>query len=190
MAVDIRVVAATNRDPEQAVEEGVLRRDLYFRLNVIPLRLPALRQRRDDIPALAHHFLVHYAERYGKDAAGLLRLSPEALDALCAYAWPGNVRELQNVMERVASPSLPGQEIRVADLPDEVRGEDRRLTPHAVFLADRPFHEAKGAAVARFEEAYLRDLLRRHEGNVSRAARAARIDRKTVHRLLRKYGIR
>src|SRR5690606_18794535 len=117
---DIRVIAATNRDPEEAVAEGVLRRDLYFRLNVVPIRVPPLRARREDIPLLAQHFLRKYAEKYGRDGDMPLRLSPDALRALMAHSWPGNVRELQNLMERIVSLAIPGQEVTAADLPDKL----------------------------------------------------------------------
>ena len=188
--VDIRVIAATNRDPEEAVESGVLRQDLYFRLNVVPIRVPPLRERRDDVPLLAQHFLRRYAVQYERDGAVPLRLSPEAVEALIAYDWPGNVRELQNVMERVVSLASPGQEIRVADLPAEIRRGASSTVASSRPYVDRPFHEAKEAAIREFERAYLEALLTRTGGNISRAAREARIDRKTIHRLIAKYGIR
>jgi DNA-binding NtrC family response regulator len=187
--IDIRVLAATNRDPEAAVEAGLLRQDLFFRLNVVPLRVPPLRERPEDIPVLARHFLRQFAERYERNAAEPLRLEPEALARLTAYDWPGNVRELQNAMERVASLALPGDEIRAADLPGEVR----RATPVAEALAavdtSQPFHDAKQEAVEFFERIYLERLLERHGGNISRAAREAGIDRKTIHRLVKKHRL-
>ncbi|HEY8484913.1 MAG TPA: sigma-54 dependent transcriptional regulator [Longimicrobiales bacterium] len=188
--VDIRVIAATNRDPEEAVESGVLRQDLYFRLNVVPIRVPPLRERRDDIPLLARHFLRRYAVLYERDGAVPLRLSPDAVEALIAYDWPGNVRELQNVMERVVSLASPGQEIRVADLPAEIRRGASSTVASSRPYVDRPFHEAKEAAIREFERAYLEALLTRTDGNISRAAREARMDRKTIHRLIAKHGIR
>src|SRR5690606_16714382 len=122
--VNIRVIAATNRDPEEAVEQGILRQDLYFRLNVVPVRVPPLRERQEDIPLLAQHFLRRYAEQYERDGAGSqLRLTPDAIRVLTAYRWPGNVRQIQNVIERVVSLAVPGQEITAADLPDEIRGD-------------------------------------------------------------------
>ncbi|HEX6941019.1 MAG TPA: sigma-54 dependent transcriptional regulator [Longimicrobiales bacterium] len=187
--IDIRVIAATNRDPEEAVAEGTLRQDLYFRLNVVPIRVPPLRARREDIPLLAQHFLRRYAEKYERDAAAPLRLAPDALRALMAHSWPGNVRELQNLMERVVSLAAPGQEVTLQDLPDElstVAAASSPITPDV----DRPFHEAKEQAIEAFERAYLEALLVRHDGNISEAARRAGIDRKTVHRMLKKYDIR
>jgi len=185
--VDIRVIAATNRDPEEAVEEGVLRRDLYFRLNVVPIRVPPLRARREDIPLLAEHFLRRYAEKYGRDGATPLRLSPDAMRALMAHSWPGNVRELQNLMERIVSLAVPGQEITAADLPDKLSSLGTPASP-AVDI-DQPFHEAKEKAIEAFERAYLEALLARHGGNISEAARHAGIDRKTIHRMLKKYDL-
>jgi len=185
--VDIRVIAATNRDPEEAVEEGVLRRDLYFRLNVVPIRVPPLRARREDIPLLAEHFLRRYAEKYGRDGATPLRLSPDAMRALMAHSWPGNVRELQNLMERIVSLAVPGQEITAADLPDKLSSLGTPASP-AVDI-DQPFHEAKEKAIEAFERAYLEALLTRHGGNISEAARHAGIDRKTIHRMLKKYDL-
>jgi two-component system, NtrC family, response regulator AtoC len=187
--VDMRVIAATNRPPEEAVAEGRLRKDLYFRLNVVPIRLPPLRERRDDIPLLAQHYLRSFAERYDRDGTGRLTLAPEALRVLIAHDWAGNVRELQNVMERVASLALPGQEITVADLPEEIVSRNGTGSTVPVFDTAGSYHEAKERAVEAFERAYLEALLRRHEGNISAAAREADIDRKTVHRLLNKHGL-
>jgi len=185
--IDIRVIAATNRDPEEAVKEGVLRRDLYYRLNVVPIRVPPLRARREDIPLLAEHFLRRYAEKYGRDGATPLRLSPDAMRALMAHSWPGNVRELQNLMERIVSLAIPGQEITAADLPDKLSSLGTPASP--VVDIDQPFHEAKEKAIEAFERAYLEALLARHRGNISEAARHAGIDRKTVHRMLKKYDL-
>ena len=184
--VDVRLVAATNQDPEKAVRDGTFRQDLFFRLNVIPLRLPPLRTRPDDVPALAQHFLRFYAKQYERPN---LRLSAEALRAMRAYSWPGNVRELQNVMERIVSLGVPGQEIGVEDLPDELLEQERSGPLRYTISADRPYHEAKAEAMSVFEKEYLRELLARHGGNISRAAREAGIDRKTIHRMLSKYEL-
>lgn len=186
--IDVRWVSATNREPDVAVRDGLLRQDLLYRLNVVPLRLPALRERREDVPALAQHFLRRYAQEYERDQA---RFSPDALRVLCDYAWPGNVRELQNVVERVISLSLPGQEITLDDIPEELvhtssGAPGRGGVP---VTADQPFHDAKSVAISLFEKDYLRDLLQKHGGNISRAARTAGIDRKTIHRMLVKYQL-
>jgi len=185
--IDVRWVSATNRDPEQAVRDGALRQDLLYRLNVVPVKLPPLRHRREDIPALAQHFLRRYAQEYDRDN---LRFGPDAMRVLTEYEWPGNVRELQNMIERVVSLCLPGQEIFTEDLPEEllVRGVvNGRGAP--AYSAELPFHDAKNDAITVFEKEYLSDLLRRHNGNISQAARTAGIDRKTIHRMLAKYEI-
>lgn len=186
LPVDIRLVSATNQDPERAVREGLFRKDLYFRLNVVPLRLPPLRSRSEDIPTLVQHFLRHFAQQYERPN---VRLSPEALHVLRAYSWPGNVRELQNVMERIVSLSVPGEEIGPQDLPEEVMGRNGSGFGQYAVTADRPYHEAKAEAMSLFEKEYLKDLLSRHSGNISRAARQAGIDRKTIHRMLSKYAM-
>jgi DNA-binding NtrC family response regulator len=186
--IDVRWVSATNRDPDQAVRDGQLRQDLLYRLNVVPVRLPPLRERREDIPALAQYFLKRFARDY--DRANL-RFSQEALKVLTDLQWPGNVRELQNVVERVVSLCLPSQEITPEDLPEELSATApvAGRPGLAAFSADQPFHEAKSSAITEFEKEYLRDLLRRHDGNISQAARSAGIDRKTIHRMLAKYDL-
>ncbi|MEX0912789.1 MAG: sigma-54 dependent transcriptional regulator [Gemmatimonadota bacterium] len=183
--IDVRWVSSTNRDPDEAVRNGLLRKDLFFRLNVVPVRLPPLRARRDDVPALAQEFLRHFAAEYDRSE---LKLTPAVIQALRAYSWPGNVRELQNLIERLVSLTA-GAEITLEDLPDELLEEEQtsgapRSNGH---IAEQPFHEAKAEAIATFEKAYLHALLRRHQGNISQAAREARIDRKTIHRMLSKY---
>jgi DNA-binding NtrC family response regulator len=185
--IDVRWISATNRDPEQAVRDGVMRQDLLYRLNVVPVRLPPLRQRREDIPALANHFLRRFGQDYDR---GNLRFNAEALRVLSDYHWPGNVRELQNVIERITSMCLPGQEITLEDMPEELSMRPTNGTrPTIAYSADLPFHDAKNDAITHFEKEYLRDLLRRHGGNISQAARTAGIDRKTIHRMLAKYEL-
>jgi len=190
ISIDVRWVSATNRDPDQAVRDGMLRQDLLYRLNVVPVKLPPLRHRREDIPALANHFLKRYAGDYSRDN---LRFHPDAVRLLQDYEWPGNVRELQNVVERIVSMCLPGQEITAEDVPEEL--SVRRAVgvggkgPAFLFSADLPFHDAKTDAITAFEKEYLQDLLKRHNGNISQAARTAGIDRKTIHRMLAKYEI-
>jgi DNA-binding NtrC family response regulator len=186
--IDVRWVSATNRDPEQAVREGALRQDLLYRLNVVPVKLPPLRHRREDIPALAQHFLRRYAQEYDRDN---LRFSADAMRVLTDYEWPGNVRELQNMVERIVSLCLPGQEIFAEDLPEELslRGVVNGRGASPAYSAELPFHDAKTDAITVFEKEYLSDLLKRHNGNISQAARTAGIDRKTIHRMLAKYEI-
>jgi DNA-binding NtrC family response regulator len=187
--IDVRLVSATNRDPEQAVRDGHLRQDLLYRLNVVPVKLPPLRNRREDIPALAQHFLRRFAQEYDRDN---LRFGPEALRILQDYDWPGNIRELQNVVERTVSLCLPGQEIGAEDMPEELvqrRTASARPGSAPVYSADLPFHVAKNDAITLFEKGYLSEVLKRHGGNISQAARTAGIDRKTIHRMLAKYQL-
>lgn len=187
--LDVRWISATNRDPEEAVRDGRLRQDLFFRLNVVPIRLPPLRERTEDIPALAQLFLRQFGERYGRPG---LRLDPRLASRLTDHSWPGNVRELQNLIERLVSLS-DGGPITVADLAagsgDWLNGAAHGSAGDSAVSADLPFHDAKAAAVATFERAYIRAVLERSEGNISQAAREAGIDRKTIHRLVQKHGL-
>jgi DNA-binding NtrC family response regulator len=187
LTIDVRWVSATNRDPEKAVKDGALRQDLLFRLNVVPLKLPPLRARRDDIPALAQHFLRKYAQEYDRPQ---IAFAPDSLRVLCEYDWPGNIRELQNMVERVVSLCAPGQTIGKDDLPEELLNRERSTTRGlSPFLSDQLFHDAKAEAVSSFEKEYLRSLLEKNGGNISQAARQAGIDRKTIHRMLAKYEL-
>ncbi|MEN8374550.1 MAG: sigma-54 dependent transcriptional regulator [Gemmatimonadota bacterium] len=185
--LDIRVLAATNRDPEQAVRDGLLRDDLYFRLNVVPIRVPALRDRRDDVELLAAHFLERFCARYGRR----LTLTGDAIEALRAYRWPGNVRELQNAIERVVSLAVDDASIDALALPPEIRAERSGPAEGAEAPSGplAPYHVAKEGVVDRFERLYLRRLLDEHGGNVSAAARTAGLSRRTVHRLLAKHEL-
>jgi DNA-binding NtrC family response regulator len=170
--IDVRVVAATNRRLEQAVREGAFRRDLYYRLHVLPIAMPALRERGEDIPLLADHFL---------DLAGAANRSfgDAAMHALQRHPWPGNVRELQNLVRRLCVLVLEDA-MRLEHLPPRYRecGGDGPV-------AAGSFHQAK----QNFERRYLEALLRRVEGNVSEAARRAGIGRAYLHTKLRKFGI-
>ena len=191
--VDVRVVSATNRDLRESVAKGQFREELYYRVNVIEIRLPPLRERAGDVRLLAQAFL----KRYGQ--ARVLAYDDAAIAALEAYAWPGNVRELQNVVERACA-LAEGDLVTVRDLPDHVRVGARRAdtpaaasTPGEAPLAgttDLGLKEAKERWMAVLEASYLRQLLERHQGNISAAAKAAGIDRKTFHRLIGKHHIR
>jgi DNA-binding NtrC family response regulator len=185
ISVDVRWVTATNRDPEVAIKDGLLRQDLFFRLNVVPVRLPPLRDRAEDIPLLAQHFLREMAEEHGR---GEMTISADAMKVLHEYDWPGNVRELQNIVERMVSLSSTS-ELGLADLPEEISWRSAGGGAGGGAALDLTFHEAKAAAIADFERSYLRGLLDREGGNISRAARRAAIDRKTIHRMLDKYGM-
>jgi DNA-binding NtrC family response regulator len=182
--VDIRLVSATNRDTAELVRKGEFRDDLYYRVNVITIMLPPLRERGGDVGLLAHHFLRRYGRNRAHPLAGI---EPEALARLEAHAWPGNVRELQNVIERACA-LTDGPMIRVRDLPDHVRGRGRPAP--AIPGKDLPLAEAREAWLQAFAQEYLTDLLQRHGGNISQAAKTAGVDRKTLHRLLAKHGLK
>jgi DNA-binding NtrC family response regulator len=157
---------------------------IFYRVNVITITLPPLRERTGDVTLLAHHFLRRYGRNRERPLEGI---EPEALSRLDAYAWPGNVRELQNVIERACA-LTDGPIIRIRDLPDHVRGRGR---PAPLLPAkDLPLAQAREAWLQTFAQEYLTDLLGRHHGNISQAAKTAGIDRKTLHRLLPKHQIR
>jgi transcriptional regulator with GAF, ATPase, and Fis domain len=189
--VDVRVVAATNRNLRDEVAAGRFREDLYYRLAVVEIRLPALRERKEDLPLLVEH-LLHRAEHN----RGVRGLAPDVRALLESYHWPGNVRELGNVIER-ALPFSDGSLITLDALPEALRAARPaaaplpRPAPSAdPALATLPLKDAKDAIIEEFERQYLIDLIERHDGNVSRAARTAGMDRKSITRLLKKHQIR
>jgi DNA-binding NtrC family response regulator len=180
--VDVRVVAATNRDLEAAARAGTFRQDLFYRLNVVALELPPLRQRSEDVPLLVHHFLTRYAARFGKLVS---RVAPEAMEALQAHAWPGNIRELENVIQR-AVVLASGEAISVDLLPASLRQSPRGQAPARSNL---PFARAKQAAIDEFERGYLEEVLRRSGGLVAEAARLCGLDKSNFRRLLRRHRV-
>jgi DNA-binding NtrC family response regulator len=181
LSVDVRVVAATHRDLEKDVAAGRFREDLYYRLKVVEIRLPALRERPEDLPALAERFLAQVAERLGRPEK---RLAPGALAALAAHAWPGNARELRNVIEQSVV-LAPGEEIEAADL--RLGGETAAARGPA---GELPFSEAKRAAVEGFEREFLLRALRANGGNVSRTAEAIGMVRQSLQQKIRELGLR
>jgi DNA-binding NtrC family response regulator len=190
--VDIRLVSATNRNLRDAVIRGQFREELYYRVNVIAIELPPLRERAGDIRLLIQAFLRKYG--HGQ----VTGFDDEALEALEAYSWPGNVRELENVVERACA-LADGRTARRRDLPEYVLlRQTLRAEPVPAGLADAslgptaglPLQEARERWLSTLESTYLRDLLERHGGNISAAAKAAGIDRKTFHRLVSKHHIR
>jgi DNA-binding NtrC family response regulator len=184
VSVDVRLVSATNRDLAEAVGKREFREDLFYRVNVIAIALPPLRERAGDVPLLAYHFLSRYGRNRERPLEGI---APEALAVLEGYAWPGNIRELQNVIERACA-LADGPTVHVRDLPEHLRGRGRSAS--AVLAKDLPLREAREAWLRAFTEEYLTELLRRHGGNISQAAKTAGVDRKTLHRLLAKHGIK
>ena len=174
--VDVRVVAATNRDLEDEVQKGRFREDLYFRINVVTIKLPPLRQRPEDIALLVDHFLNKYAKREGRPESGVTK---DAMVLLERYGWPGNVRELENVVERALALSKSGI-ILPSDLPSEARGEGESRTPPITahnLVEDRP-------TLAELEQRYINLILQQEGGNKKRAAEILGIDRRTLYRTL------
>ncbi len=179
---DVRILAATHRDLWREAEEGRFRADLYYRLAVVEVELPALRRRRDDIPVLVRRFLA-------RGPLADAELAGANLERLMAHAWPGNVRELRNVIARAVALRPPGAGF--AELPI-LLGPARRDgggAPDPAPVADRPYHDAKAELLERFERSYLTDLLSRQAGNLSQAARQAGVERKYLYKLLDKHGL-
>jgi DNA-binding NtrC family response regulator len=175
--IDTRLVAATNRDLEEDIRRGIFRRDLYYRLNVIAIYLPPLRERRDDIPLLAGAFLERTASQRGETQK---QLSPSAHDALLNYSWPGNVRELENALERAVI-LTPGDLIEIDALPDRI------MAPEPVKLVEeRP---VRNPTLETIERAYIMWVLQSEGGNKSRAAEVLGIDPSTLYRKLSRYGV-
>ena len=186
--VDARVICATNRDPKSAMAEGVLREDLFYRLHVVPLHMPPLRERPEDIPLLAKHFLSGYWARHRGDAREPV-LTPEALWALGARPWRGNVRELQNTMEHLVVVIEPGTHIRPDDIPTcPAPAAETNGTPVHDFSAG--YRAARDQVLADFESRYLAWFERRADRSLARAARTAGIDRTTLYRLLERRAER
>jgi DNA-binding NtrC family response regulator len=191
--VDVRILAATNRNLEEEVSAGQFRRDLYYRLNVVSLTMPPLRERVEDIPDLIDSYVEHLAPRIGCQISGV---SEDAAEALCAYSWPGNVRELINVLER-AMLLCENDAITTDDLPAAVSGHEglpiRELSVDPeVFpeeLAQKPLKEAREQVVEQFERGYLTRLLRVANGRVGEAASRAGIDSRTLFDKMKHYGL-
>jgi len=181
--VDVRIVCATNRNVRQLVEEGRFREDLYYRLAVFPLEVPPLRERREDIPALVAYFL-------GRRRGRPVRVAPQALSQLVAYAWPGNVRELQNVVERAAI-LCDGEEIRLEHLPPLGKHADETPAhnPVASVRLGRPLREVVADAIRAIEREAILDALRRSDGSPTRAARLLGIGRATLYQKVKVLGI-
>jgi DNA-binding NtrC family response regulator len=174
--IDVRVIAATNRDLKKAVEEGTFREDLYYRLNVVPITLPDLKDRQEDIPLLANHFVQKFAQ---ESNPAIREISKEAMAVLMSHAWPGNVRELENVIERAVTLGH-GPAVLSTDLPTHLAGGanplERALTREAT-LED-------------LERDYIAMILQRTKGHQIRAATILGIDRRTLYRKIRRYGLK
>ncbi|MEO1085744.1 MAG: helix-turn-helix domain-containing protein, partial [Acidobacteriota bacterium] len=172
--VDVRVIAATNKNLQQEVKDGNFREDLLFRLRVIHLEMPPLRDRRDDIPKLIEHLL----DRYKLPGRPRKVLTPEAIQMLASYDWPGNVRELANTVEGLTL-LAPGDEIRATDLPPALRPQTRI----ELQTADTPL------PMQEIERIHIRHTLKHTEGNKAAAARLLGVDIKTLNSKIKKYGI-
>jgi DNA-binding NtrC family response regulator len=178
--IDVRFIATTKKDLQAEVERGTFRRDLFYRLSVMPVRVPALRERPEDIPLLARFFLEQAARRSKKTVCAV---APESLAALVGYPWPGNVRELENVMERAV----------IVSAGDTLTGIERFLTPqgtHARVDLSLPFRDAKSRVVEEFERAYVQGLLEAHGGKLTAAAKHADMDPKNFSDKMTRYGLR
>jgi nitrogen regulation protein NR(I) len=197
MRVDVRLVAATNRDLKKLIAQGAFREDLFYRLNVVSIRLPALRERVTDIPLLVEHFLKKFNERLKKNVIGV---EPDALELLSGYAWPGNIRELENVMERAVL-FCDGQKLRVEDLPAELRGPSATSTSSSspplgagVDLGSLPpdggLKEHVKFAMSRLERDLVSRALKQTNNNVTHAARLLKISRKGLQLKMKELGLR
>jgi two-component system response regulator HydG len=175
---DVRVIAATHKDLEKLIDEGAFRQDLYFRLSVVPLHLPPLRERPMDIPALADHFLMRYSEKNRKD---IRTFHPQAMESLLAYTWPGNIRELENAIERAVILCLDEQ-ILLRHLPPQVRQA-------SVDQDKRPFAIRPGVSLKDMEKELILSTLRQTENNRTRAAGILGITRQTLQNKLKEYGL-
>ncbi|MBN1515782.1 sigma-54-dependent Fis family transcriptional regulator [Candidatus Sumerlaeota bacterium] len=196
--IDVRVIAATNRDLAAEVAAGKFRKDLFYRLSVVTLTLPALRSRREDIPALVMNYIQYFQTRLRTLAEDI---APEALDALMRYAWPGNVRELINVIER-AMILCNGSLIELKDLPEAFNGQERRSiahvheeaerSPHLALPEDwmeRPLSEVRIEALEQLERRYLAELLRNSKGHLGKTAQRAGITPRALYNKMRRYDL-
>jgi transcriptional regulator with PAS, ATPase and Fis domain len=191
--VNVRFISATNQDPVRAVEQGRLREDLFYRLGVVPIQLPPLRDRVEDIPVVASHFLEAYWLRHHGSAQPAPALSDAAVRELQGRPWKGNVRELQNVIEHAIVLAEGREEIDVADLPEPGSGSVRDVPLQGGYAgSDIPmgrYHETRDRVMARFQKEYLIWVMQVADGNVSEAARVAGIGRATMYRLLGRSGL-
>ena len=181
--VDIRTIAATNKDPAQLIRTGMFREDLYYRLNVISIEMPPLRERREDIPLLAANFLAVFAARAGRNA---MRITPEAMEILTAYAWPGNVRELENVMERAVALAVT-DEVHPENLPPNVTQPPAASLPQTWEVPPEGLNLEE--VIARIEQALLKDALAKADGVQTRAAQLLGINFRSFRYRARKYGL-
>jgi len=183
--VDLRIIAATNKHPLDAVKNGHLRQDLYYRLNVIPLDLPPLKSRKEDIPLLVNHYLDHF----GKSAKTRKKeIQESVINVLLNYSWPGNVRELRNLIECIVS-LTDNSQITLSDLPEYISGTKKQRSSQYSQLNGLPFMEAKREVLQDFEKEYFDNLLKKCHGNISKAAQLAAVSRRTLYRMISTYSL-
>ena len=181
--VDIRVIVATNRNPQQAVQTGVLREDLFYRINVFTLEMPPVRTRVEDIPILVRHFLEHHGTKLGYER---LQISEQALRSLQQYDWPGNVRELENVLERAAVLSR-GKLIDLMHLPQEMASPSARLSVPEHNALSEPM--ALPQAIEQLERAFIAKALAQTDGNKAKAARLLDLSERALWYKVKKYRL-
>jgi DNA-binding NtrC family response regulator len=200
--VDVRLITATNRDLEHEIRQGNFREDLYYRLNVVPLRIPPLRERGRDIPLLVEHIIKKFNERLGKSVEGI---ASDALETLARHRWPGNIRELENVLERTMLFCMSPQ-IELADIPAEVSGAGRERvgrddTPTGSFAIaaaaeglevgeNTSLKEVVRAETSRLERELIARALEETGGNVTQAAKLLKISRKSLQMKMKEFGLR
>ncbi len=182
--VDVRIIAATNKDLEKEVAEGRFREDLYYRLNVVPIKLPPLRERKEDIPILVRHFLDKYNKILKREVTVV---SQEVLNELMAYDWPGNVRQLENVIERAIIMARGGRIVHI-DLSDDLR--KREAKAQSDLIEGYSFKEGKKRVIEAFEREYLLNLLMRCKGNLTISSKISGVDIKTLRRKMEEYGLK
>jgi DNA-binding NtrC family response regulator len=189
--VNVRIIAATNGDPDASVRSGDLREDLYYRIRVVPLRVPSLRERPEDIPRLAEHFLRSYWARHRRKGAAPPGFTDAAFRALSEHVWRGNVRELQNLIEHTVVLADPGSEIGPDQLGLAAAEPPAELSCYSntPLAQSESYHAARDRAIADFERQYLTWLIHRAGGNKSKAARIAGVDRTTLYRLMQRDGL-
>jgi len=181
--VDVRVIAATNKNLQEEIRTGTFREDLFFRLNVLPFHVPPLRKRKDDIPLLCKHFLYHFC---GKESREIKSMTESALNSLRNYNWPGNVRELKNLIERLVI-MTPGNVIHLADLPHGINQNDQTNNLNGLIMSGLPnsYREAKEL----FEKQFLLEKLQGNDWNVSKTAEEIGLERSNLHRKIKGYQI-
>jgi transcriptional regulator with GAF, ATPase, and Fis domain len=189
--VDVRIIAATNTDLEEMVAQGRFREDLYYRLNVIRLRVPPLRERRSEIPTIVNYYMNHYSAKFGRKD---IQIAPPAVDLLMVSNWPGNVRQLCNEIQRVVARAEDGALITPEQLSPELQRTSSPTTPSAASIAAMPTGSTQAAgtladALAEVERRMIADAMRRHGGNISRAARELGLTRRGLYLKLERHDL-